>query len=156
MPSEVATLQFLNKAKVPSRRYSIIFYVHGETPVGARYTLMGKLQGKSLRWSPASPEQRTKILPLGPYSNPRDYLRTSIEINLDFDDGQFYMRHAHGQGDHILIDVDYKHHRIVDWEWAYTEPKSAAFKSNIILLSVADFCNGANCIGEEESTFATN
>ncbi|KAB8216592.1 hypothetical protein BDV33DRAFT_207241 [Aspergillus novoparasiticus] len=101
--------------------------------------------------------------------NYRDYLRASIELNMDlimkgesyvrreidaFDDGLFYLRHADDKDDHILIDDDYNITGIVDWEWAYTEFKSAAFKSPIMLLPVADFYNGVNCIGEDEVSFA--
>lgn len=130
----------------------------------------------------------SQMLPLGPYNNPQDYLRASIELNLglimkgesyagreidaflvhrflldsvpevllhhSFDDGQFYLRHADDKGDHILIDSDYNVTGIIDWEWAHTEPKSAAFKSPIMLLPVADFYNSVNCIGKDESTFA--
>ncbi|KAE8331968.1 hypothetical protein BDV39DRAFT_200623 [Aspergillus sergii] len=71
-----------------------------------------------------------------------------------FDDGLFYLRHADGKVDHILIDDDYDVTGIVDWEYAYTESKPAAFKSHIMLLPVADFYNGVNCIGEEEVSFA--
>jgi hypothetical protein len=71
-----------------------------------------------------------------------------------FDDGRFYLRHADDKGDHILVDSDFNITGIIDWEWAYTESKSEAFKSPIMLLPVADFYNGNNCIGEDESTFA--
>lgn len=71
-----------------------------------------------------------------------------------FDDGRFYLRHADDKGDHILVDSDYNITGIIDWEWAYTESKSEAFKSPIMLLPANDFYNGDNSIGEEESTFA--
>ncbi|KAB8269301.1 hypothetical protein BDV30DRAFT_242515 [Aspergillus minisclerotigenes] len=130
----------------------------------------------------------SQMILLGPYSNPRDYLRTSIELNLElirkgescagreidaylvhrflldcipevllyhrFDEGQFYLRHADDKGDHILIDDDYNITGIIDWEWAYAASISEAFKSPIMLLPVADFYNGVNCIGEDELTFA--
>lgn len=233
MQSEVATLQFLSKTKVPAPKV-FDYGLQGQTPIGVGYILMEKLPGKSLRWSLASPEQRRKVmtqladiyielesypfnamgslnqpgtdhigpfaresltdyvnsqmLPLGPYNSPRDYLCTSIELNLrlimkkelyagreidaflvhrflldcvpevllhhSFDDGQFYLRHADDKGDHILIDSEYNLTGIVDWEWAHTEPKSAAFKSPIMLLPVADFYNGVNSTGKEESAFA--
>ncbi|KAL5359372.1 hypothetical protein BJX96DRAFT_148275 [Aspergillus floccosus] len=77
-----------------------------------------------------------------------------ILVHHSLDDGQFYLRHADDKGDHILIDSDYNLTGIVDWEWAHTEPKSAAFKSPIMLLPVADFYNGVNCTGNEETMFA--
>ncbi|KAB8210694.1 hypothetical protein BDV34DRAFT_209340 [Aspergillus parasiticus] len=233
MRSEVETLQFLSKTKVPAPKI-FDYGLHRQTPVGVGYILMEKLPGKLLRWSLASPEQRRKVmdqladiyilleslpfdnmgsldrpgtdhigpfareslthyirsqmLTLGPYTNYRDYLRASIELNMDlimkgesyarreidaflvhrflsdcipevllyhsFDDGLFYLRPADDKGDHILIDDDYDIMGIVDWEWAYTESKSAAFKSPIMLLPVADFYNGVNCIGEDEVSFA--
>ncbi|PLB48335.1 hypothetical protein P170DRAFT_510964 [Aspergillus steynii IBT 23096] len=233
MQSEVATLQFLGKTKVPAPKV-FDYGLHGQTPIGVGYILMEKLPGKSLRWSLASPEQRRKVMtqladiyielesfpfdvmgslgqpatdhigpfareslteyidsrmvPLGPYNNPRDYLRSSIELNMrlitkgesyaereidaylvhrflvdcipdvlvshGFDDGRFYLRHADDKGDHLLIDDGYNITGIVDWEWAYTDSKSAAFKSPMMLLPVADFYNGVNDTGEDELTFA--
>ncbi|KAL4893404.1 hypothetical protein BDV59DRAFT_178147 [Aspergillus ambiguus] len=130
----------------------------------------------------------SQMAPLGPYNNPRDYLRASIELNLklimkgesyagreidaflvhrflldcvsevlshhSFDDGKFYLRHADDKGDHVLIDSEYNVTGIVDWEWAYTAPKSAAFRSPIMLLPVSDFYKGMNDIGKDELTFA--
>ncbi|KAF9884428.1 carboxyl methyl esterase activity protein [Aspergillus nanangensis] len=216
--SEVATLQFLSKTNVPAPKV-FDYGLHGQTPVGLGFILMEKLPGKSLRWSLASAEQRRKVmnqladiyielesLPfdtmgsldqpgtghmvlLGPYKNPRDYLRASVDLKLSlimkgesyaghgidaflvhrflsdslsevllhqcFDDGRFYRRHADDKGDHILINDDYDITGIIDWEWAYTDSKSAAFRSPIMLLPVADFYKGVNSIGEDESTFAT-
>ncbi|KAE8343551.1 hypothetical protein BDV24DRAFT_149485 [Aspergillus arachidicola] len=209
MRSEVATLQFLSKTKVSAPKI-FDYGLHGQTPIGVGYILMGKLPGKSLRcwqiytlnWN-HSPFDNMGSLDrlgtdyIGPFareslthyiSNYRDHLRASIELNMDlimigesyarreidaflvhrflldcipevllyhsFDDGLFYLRHADDKGDHILIDDDYNITRIVDWEWAYTESKSAAFKSPIMLLPVADFYNGVNCIGEDEVPFA--
>lgn len=31
---------------------------------------------------------------------------------------------------------------IIDWEWVYTDSKSAAFNSTIVLLPVAEFYDG--------------
>ncbi|GKZ30910.1 hypothetical protein AbraIFM66950_010647 [Aspergillus brasiliensis] len=69
-------------------------------------------------------------------------------------DGQFYIQHADDKGDHILVDNDYNITGIVDWEWAQTESKAEAFKSPIMLLPVADFYDGVNTLGEDESVFA--
>ncbi|KAI9368576.1 hypothetical protein BJX61DRAFT_523282 [Aspergillus egyptiacus] len=131
----------------------------------------------------------SQMIPLGPYTDPRDYLHSSIEFILRLimngeiyagrevdaflvhcflldcipevllrsrlDDGKFYLRHADDKGDHVLVDNDFNITGIVDWEWAYTTSKSEAFKSPIMLLPVADFYNGSNSIGEDESIFAT-
>ncbi|KAL2867699.1 aminoglycoside phosphotransferase family protein [Aspergillus lucknowensis] len=70
------------------------------------------------------------------------------------DDGRLYLKHADSKGDHILIDDEYNLTGIVDWEWAYTAAKSAAFNSPVMLLPVADFYNGENQLGEDELVFA--
>lgn len=70
------------------------------------------------------------------------------------DDGRFYLRHADSKGDHILVDDDYNITGIVDWEWAHTDTKSAAFNSPVMLLPVADFYDGGNQLGEDELVFA--
>ena len=70
------------------------------------------------------------------------------------DDGQFYLKHADDKGDHILVDDDYNITAIVDWEWAHTDSKSAAFNSPVLLLPVADFYDGINHLGEDELVFA--
>ena len=72
----------------------------------------------------------------------------------DLDDGKFYLRHADDKGDHILIDEDFNITGIIDWEWAYTAPKSVAFNSPIALLPVGEFYEGASMIGEDELVFA--
>ncbi|EEH10611.1 conserved hypothetical protein [Histoplasma capsulatum G186AR] len=69
-------------------------------------------------------------------------------------DGRFYLRHADNKGDHILIDDEYNITGIVDWEWAHTDVKSAAFNSPVMLLPVADFYDGKNQLGEDEVVFA--
>lgn len=72
----------------------------------------------------------------------------------DLDDGNFYLKHADEKGDQILVDDQYNITGIIDWEWAHTDSKSAAFNSPIVLLPVADFYAGVNGIGEEETVFA--
>ncbi|KUL84327.1 hypothetical protein ZTR_06280 [Talaromyces verruculosus] len=58
------------------------------------------------------------------------------------DDGRFYLRHADNKGDHIFLDDDYDITGILDWEWAHTDTKSAAFNSPVMLLPVAEFYDG--------------
>lgn len=60
--SEVATLQFLAKTKVPAPE--VYHYQHqgSENIVGTSYILMEKMQGKQLDWSSASEEQRRKVM----------------------------------------------------------------------------------------------
>lgn len=70
------------------------------------------------------------------------------------DDGRFYLKHADDKGDHILVDDDYNIKGIVDWEWAHTDSRSAAFNSPVLLLPVAEFYDGMNHLGEEELVFA--
>jgi aminoglycoside phosphotransferase (APT) family kinase protein len=70
------------------------------------------------------------------------------------DDGYFYLKHADEKGDHILIDSSLNITSIIDWEWAHTAPKSSAFKSPIVLLSVSDFYAGINTLGDDEAIFA--
>ncbi|CAG8384327.1 unnamed protein product [Penicillium salamii] len=70
------------------------------------------------------------------------------------DDGMFYLKHADEKGDQILVDNDFNITCIIDWEWAQTDSKSAAFNSPIVLLPVADFYEGADYIGEDEDFFA--
>ncbi|KAJ5647029.1 hypothetical protein N7490_003401 [Penicillium lividum] len=72
----------------------------------------------------------------------------------DLDDGKFYLRHADDKGDHILVDEDFNITGIIDWEWAYTAPKSAAFNSPIAVLPVGEFYNGVNRLGDDEIAFA--
>ncbi|KAJ5287330.1 hypothetical protein N7478_003016 [Penicillium angulare] len=72
----------------------------------------------------------------------------------DLDDGKFYLRHADDKGDHILVDDDFNITGMIDWEWAYTAPKSVAFNSPIALLPVSEFYDGTNRIGEDEVAFA--
>ncbi|CAI7572132.1 unnamed protein product [Penicillium bialowiezense] len=70
------------------------------------------------------------------------------------DDGKFYLKHADEKGDQILVDRDFNITGIIDWEWAQTDSKSAAFNSPILLLPVGDFYRGADCIGKDEVYFA--
>lgn len=67
----------------------------------------------------------------------------------DLDDGNFYLKHADEKGDQILVDGQFNITGIIDWEWAHTDSKSSAFNSPIVLLPVADFYAGVNCISEE-------
>ncbi|KAJ5865219.1 uncharacterized protein N7529_007135 [Penicillium soppii] len=70
------------------------------------------------------------------------------------DDGMFYLKHADEKGDQILVDNEFNITGIIDWEWAQTDSKSAAFNSPIVLLPVADFYEGADYIGKDEIYFA--
>ncbi|KAF3482195.1 uncharacterized protein GIQ15_04954 [Arthroderma uncinatum] len=70
------------------------------------------------------------------------------------DDGHFYLKHADNKGDHILVDEDYNVTAIIDWEWAYTAPKSIAFNSPMAFFPVGDFYDGVTTSGEEELLFA--
>lgn len=70
------------------------------------------------------------------------------------DDGQFYLMHADDKGGHILIDDDYNITGIVDWEWAHTSSKFAAFNSPVMLLPVANFYDSVNDTGEDKPIFA--
>ncbi|KAJ5474662.1 hypothetical protein N7475_004228 [Penicillium sp. IBT 31633x] len=70
------------------------------------------------------------------------------------DDGMFYLKHADEKGDQILVDNEFNITGIIDWEWAQTDSKSAAFNSPIMLLPVADFYEGADYIGKDEVYFA--
>ena len=76
------------------------------------------------------------------------------EIFSHRDDGRFYLRHADNKGDHILVDDDYDITGILDWEWAHTDTKSAAFISPVMLLPVAEFYDGNNQLGQDELFFA--
>lgn len=60
MRSEIATLQFLRKTKIPAPE--VFDYNFEKGPVGVEYILMEKMAGKSLRWSLATSEQRTKVI----------------------------------------------------------------------------------------------
>jgi len=77
-----------------------------------------------------------------------------IITNNELDDGNFYLKHVDEKGDHILVDDDYNITGIIDWEWAYTDSKSAAFNSPIALFDVAAFYDGVNHISENEVIFA--
>lgn len=61
MRSEVVTLQLLSKTTVPAPRI-FDYNSDGESPIGVGYILMGKMAGKSLRWSSTSPKQRKKVM----------------------------------------------------------------------------------------------
>jgi aminoglycoside phosphotransferase (APT) family kinase protein len=58
--SEVLTLQFLSKIKVPIPTV-FDFNPDDSNPVGVSYILMEKLSGKSLRWSLTTLKQRQKV-----------------------------------------------------------------------------------------------
>lgn len=75
-------------------------------------------------------------------------------LHAESETDQFYLRHADDKGDHILVDDDYNITGVVDWEWAHTDSKSAAFNSPIMLLPVADFYDGINHPGEDELALA--
>ncbi|CAI7610892.1 unnamed protein product [Penicillium palitans] len=77
-----------------------------------------------------------------------------IVLRNDLDNGMFYLKHADEKGDQILVDNDFNITGIIDWEWAQTDSKSAAFNSPILLLPVADFYEGVDHIGEDEVFFA--
>jgi hypothetical protein len=234
MRSEVATLMFLGKTKVPAPKVFDYNLDEEENPVGVGYILMEKMSGQSLRWSIPSAKQRRKVmsqladiyselqafsfdsmgsldqpgtghvgsfaretltdyrdskmLPLGPFTSSRRYHITSIQLTLDLimreecftpqaidaylihrflldllldntfcpsrNDGKFYLRHADNKGDHLLVDDEYNITGIVDWEWAHTDTKSAAFNSPIMFLPVGDFYDGKNELGEDELVFA--
>ncbi|KAK9438659.1 Protein kinase-like domain protein [Metarhizium brunneum] len=66
----------------------------------------------------------------------------------------FYLKHADDKGDHILVDEKFNITGIIDWEWAHTATSSDAFNSPIGLLPVADFYNGKNSLGDDETIFA--
>ncbi|KAK2879956.1 hypothetical protein FQN49_000715 [Arthroderma sp. PD_2] len=70
------------------------------------------------------------------------------------DNGRFYLKHPDDKGDHILVDDDYNITAIIDWEWAYTAPKSVAFNSPMAIFPVGDFYDGLTTPGEEEVLFA--
>ncbi|KAM3558705.1 hypothetical protein MY1884_003848, partial [Beauveria asiatica] len=60
--SEVATLLFLEKTKVPTPKMHDYALEQPGNPVGVGFILMEKLPGKSLRWSLANEQQRRKIV----------------------------------------------------------------------------------------------
>ncbi|RHZ43604.1 uncharacterized protein CDV56_101720 [Aspergillus thermomutatus] len=78
----------------------------------------------------------------------------SVFLHAKPEPDQFYLRHADDKGDHLLVDDDYNITGVVDWEWAHTDSKSAAFNSPVLLLPVADFYDGINHPGEDELAFA--
>lgn len=59
--SEVATLQFLRKTKVPAPKVFDYNFDEGD-PIRVGYILMEKMTEKSLRWSLTSAEQRQKVM----------------------------------------------------------------------------------------------
>ncbi|KAF1731191.1 hypothetical protein CRV24_009270 [Beauveria bassiana] len=60
--SEVATLLFLEKTRVPAPKMYDYALEQPGNPVGVGFILMEKLPGKSLRWSLANEQQRRKII----------------------------------------------------------------------------------------------
>ncbi|KAI9757506.1 MAG: hypothetical protein M4579_003419 [Chaenotheca gracillima] len=67
---------------------------------------------------------------------------------------EHFLRHADDKGDHILVDDEFNITGIIDWEWAYTAPKSEAFSSPMALWNVGDFFEGENRLSEHEKLFA--
>ncbi|KAI9833145.1 MAG: hypothetical protein M1819_003767 [Sarea resinae] len=61
MKSEVATLCFLEKTKVPAPKVYDFALEGKDNPVGIGYILMEKMPEKSLRWSLASADQKEKV-----------------------------------------------------------------------------------------------
>ncbi|CRG86706.1 hypothetical protein PISL3812_03716 [Talaromyces islandicus] len=61
MRSEVSTLLFLGKTKVPAPEV-FDYYLDEGNPVGVGYILMEKMGGQSLRWSITSADQRRKVM----------------------------------------------------------------------------------------------
>lgn len=61
MRSEIATLQFLEKTKIPAPRV-FDYNLEEGNPIGVEYILMEKMPGKSLRWSLGSAEQAKKVI----------------------------------------------------------------------------------------------
>ncbi|CAI7625998.1 unnamed protein product [Penicillium bialowiezense] len=61
MRSEIATLKFLSETNIPTPKV-FDFSLDEANPVGVRYILMEKMLGKSLVWSDATREQRTKVV----------------------------------------------------------------------------------------------
>lgn len=85
------------------------------------------------------------------------YLQENIQTILpcaSLNDASFYLKHADEKGDQILVDDQFRITGIVDWEWAHTGPKFSVFNSPIVLLPLAKFYNGNNCLGDEEMTFS--
>lgn len=85
------------------------------------------------------------------------YLQENIPIILphaSLDDASFYLKHADEKGDQILVDDQFRITGIIDWEWAHTGPKFSVFNSPIVLLPLAEFYSGNNCLGDEEMTFS--
>ncbi|KAM3451332.1 hypothetical protein MY3296_005373 [Beauveria thailandica] len=60
--SEVATLLFLEKTRVPAPKMYDYALEQPGNPVGVGFILMEKLPGKSLRWSLANEQQRRKVI----------------------------------------------------------------------------------------------
>ncbi|KAK2740301.1 hypothetical protein FQN57_006181 [Myotisia sp. PD_48] len=60
--SEVATLKFLENIDIPTPKVFGFDLEGKENPVGVGYIFLEKLKGKSLSWSLASPQQKTKVM----------------------------------------------------------------------------------------------
>ncbi|KAK6956294.1 hypothetical protein Daesc_001569 [Daldinia eschscholtzii] len=60
--SEFATLKFLEQTNVPTPKVFDFALDRVDNPVGVGYILMEKLQGKSLRWSIATQDQRRNVI----------------------------------------------------------------------------------------------
>lgn len=66
----------------------------------------------------------------------------------------FFLKHFHDKGDHILVDADFNITGIIDWEFASAEPKALAFSTPCMLWPVADFYDGNNKLSAAEIEFA--
>ncbi|KAI1132168.1 hypothetical protein F5Y10DRAFT_274984 [Nemania abortiva] len=62
LQSEVATLKFLESINVPAPRVFDFALESKSNPVGVGYILIEKLNGRSLQWSHATPEQKNKLM----------------------------------------------------------------------------------------------
>ncbi|KAK9859641.1 hypothetical protein MYU51_013817 [Penicillium brevicompactum] len=133
--SEVSTLKFLSKTKVPAPE------VFDFNP----YESNAVVQQESYINRPIDAFLIHRFL--------LEIVPTILSKN-DLDDGMFYLKHADEKGDQILVDNDFNITGIIDWEWAQIDSKSAAFNSPIVLLPVADFYEGADYIGGDELYFA--
>ncbi|KAI1806889.1 hypothetical protein F4811DRAFT_508491 [Daldinia bambusicola] len=60
--SEVATLKFLERTSVPVPKVFDFVLDNSDCPVGVGYILMEKLDGKSLKWSNATQDQRKRVM----------------------------------------------------------------------------------------------
>ncbi|KAI4842306.1 hypothetical protein E4T44_07386 [Aureobasidium sp. EXF-8845] len=66
----------------------------------------------------------------------------------------FYLTHADDKGFHILVDADSNITGLIDWEWAFTAPKTLAFISPMLLLPTSEFFDGETNIDKDEVLLA--